>query len=218
MQGVERVTNRYDTTGNKEAQFELGSGDRVLANKLGIADPVEIDNTEVHLLDRLYDNVVDAVAKDQTITVADLCDWHRRWLGNVYVWAGRYRTVNMSKADFLFAASGQVPRLMDNLDTEILPIHTPCTGMLEDRLAEAIAVVHVELILIHPFREGNGRLSRMLANVMALQAGWPELDYTAWDERKSAYFAAIQAGLSDHEPMKELVRQALREAVRTADA
>ena len=212
------MTNRYDTTGNKEAQFEPDSGDRVLANKLGITDPVEIDNTEVHLLDRLYDEVVDSVGEEQPITVADLCDWHRRWLGNVYVWAGRYRTVNMSKANFLFAVSGQVPRLMGKLDKEFLPVHTPCTVMSEDRLAEAIAVVHVELILIHPFREGNGRLSRMLANVMALQAGWPELDYTAWDERRTDYFAAIQAGLNDYEPMKELVRQALREAVRTASA
>ena len=61
------------------------------------------------------------------------------------------------------------------LGKEILPTHTPCTGMSENQLTEAIAVVHVELILIHPFREGNGRLSRLLANVMALQAGWPEL-------------------------------------------
>lgn len=212
------MTGRYDTTGNVEAQFEPGSSDRVLANKLGIADPMAIDNIELHFLDRLYDDVINSVAGGQPITVADLCDWHRRWLGNVYVWAGRYRTVNMSKADFLFAASGQVPRLMSKLDNEILSPHTPCTGMSEDRLAEAISIVHVELILIHPFREGNGRLSRMLANVMALQAGWPELDYTAWDERKADYFGAIQAGLTDYEPMKELVRQALREAVRTADA
>ena len=91
-------------------------------------------------------------------------------------------------------------------------------GMSDDRLIEAIAVVHIELILIHPFREGNGRLSRLLANVMALQAGWPQFDYTAWDENKTDYFKAIQAGLSDYEPMKEMVRQVLREASGTPDA
>ena len=88
--------------------------------------------------------------------------------------------------------------------------------MSEDQLTEAIAVVHVELILIHPFREGNGRLSRLLANVMALQAGWPELDYTPWDDYKTDYFAAIQAGISDYEPMKRLVRPVLREAATSA--
>lgn len=41
--------------------------------------------------------------------------------------------------------------------------------MSEEQIIEAIAVTHVELILIHPFREGNGRLSRLLADVMAVQ-------------------------------------------------
>ena len=52
---------------------------------------------------------------------------------------------------------------------------------------------------------------------MALQAGWPELDFTVWDTRKADYFAAIQAGLSDYEPMKQLVKQVLRESAPKAD-
>ena len=123
----------------------------------------------------------------------------------------------MGKGSFQFAASRQIPWLMDNLDKEVLAVRTPCTGMSEDQLTEAIAVVHVELILIHPFREGNGRLSRLLASVMALQAGRPELDCTPWDRRKADYFAAIQAGTSDYGPMKGLVRRALRETARNAD-
>ena len=90
--------------------------------------------------------------------------------------------------------------------------------MPEARLTEALAVVHIELILIHPFREGNGRLSRLLASVMALQAGWPPLDYRHWDECKSKYFAAIQAGMSDYGPMKGLLKRVLREAAKNADA
>ena len=212
------MTGRYNTTGNVEAQFEPGSDGRVLANKLGIADPKEMDDIELDLLNRLYKDVTSSVEVNQPITVADIREWHHRWLGKVYVWAGRDRSVNMSKEDFFFAASGQLPRLMDKLDKDVLRVHTPCTGMSDDRLVEAIAVVHVELILIHPFREGNGRLSRLLANVMALQAGWPQLDYTAWDENKTDYFKAIQAGLDDYEPMKEMVRQVLRGASRIRDA
>lgn len=124
----------------------------------------------------------------------------------------------MGKGGFPFAASDQIPRLMDNLDKEVLSVRTPCTGMSEDQLATAIAVVHVELILIHPFREGNGRLSRLLASVMAVQAGWPQLDYTHWDRHKSGYFAAIQAGLTDYKPMEALVRRALHETARNVDA
>jgi cell filamentation protein len=79
-----------------------------------------------------------------------------------------------------------------------------------DALAEAIAICHVELILIHPVREGNGRLARLLADVMAVQAGRGPLDYSAWDADKAAYFAAIQCGLDrDYAPMRELVSAAL---------
>ena len=72
-----------------------------------------------------------------------------------------------------------------------------------------MAVTHVEFVLIHPFREGNGWLSRLLADVMAVQAVGDPLDYSAWDADKEGYFAAIQAGLSgDYAPMKRLVELA----------
>ena len=204
------MSDRYDTSDHPETRFEPGSGGRVLANKLGVTDPEEMDAIELDLLVQLHDALIDEVTADQGFSSTDLCEWHRRWLGNVYPWAGRYRTLNMAKGEHLFAASARVPRLIDVLDREVLSAHTPCEHMPEERLAAAIATVHVELILIHPFREGNGRLSRLLANLMALQAGRPNLDFGPWDRDKPAYFAAIQAGLDDPGPMMELVTRALR--------
>jgi cell filamentation protein len=153
------------------------------------------------------------VVEDQIITVAELSEWHRKWLGNIYEWAGQERSVNMSKGDFHFATVAQIPRLLAELDKKYLSVYTPCQGFNESRLVEAIAIVHVELILVHPFREGNGRLSRLLANVMALQAGWPELDFSAWDAASEDYFAAIRAGMDcNYEPLKALVKQVLNDS------
>ncbi|WP_283437771.1 hypothetical protein [Pseudomonas helmanticensis] len=57
---------------------------------------------------------------------------------------------------------------------------------------------------------GNGRLSRLLADVMAVQAGYVPLDYSSWERNKEAYFAAISQGLNcNYEPMEYWVRQAL---------
>jgi cell filamentation protein len=211
------TADRYDTTGNPEAEFEPGSNESVLKNKLGIRDPDEMDEMELDLLIQLYDVIPEVIDVDQRLTAAVICEWHRRWLGNVYPWAGRYRTVNMGKDDFQFATAGQIERLMEVLERDFLSRYTPCVGMSDEQLAEAIAVIHIELILIHPFREGNGRISRMLANVMAMQAGRPELDYSLWDERKEQYFSAIQSGLDDYEPMKALVRQVLSDVSKYAD-
>lgn len=100
---------------------------------------------------------------------------------------------------------------MNDYDVQYLARYTPCTDMNEDNLIEAIAITHVELILIHPFREGNGRLSRLLADVMAVQAGFKPLDYQRWEQNKTQYISAIHAGMSmDYEPMKHWVREALR--------
>ncbi len=61
-------------------------------------------------------------------------------------------------------------------------------------------------MLIHPFREGNGRLGRLLATLMALQAGLPPLDFSELaGERKEEYFLAVRAGLDrNYQPMERL--------------
>jgi len=79
-----------------------------------------------------------------------------------------------------------------------------------------MAKVHIEFILIHPFREGNGRLSRVLANIMALQADQPMLDFSVMENNKAQYFSAIQDGLDNYEPMKAIFRQVLHETQRNA--
>jgi cell filamentation protein len=48
---------------------------------------------------------------------------------------------------------------------------TPCRFECIEDVVASLAEVHVELVLIHPFREGNGRIARLLSVLMALQAG-----------------------------------------------
>ena len=79
---------------------------------------------------------------------------------------------------------------------------------------KAIAEVHTELVLIHPFREGNGRVSRLLATLMALQAGLPLLDFSAMNEQKENYFAAVQAGLSrNYKPMEVMFSEIIENSI-----
>jgi len=210
------LSDRYDTTGIPEGQFQPGSNNQVLLNKLGITDPVEMDEIELDLLEQLTERILDEITEDQTITTRELSEWHRRWLGNVYEWAGNFRSVNMGKGNFQFAAAHLVPKLMTEFDEKYLTVYTPCNRINEEELLNAIATVHVEFVLIHPFREGNGRLSRLLANVMGLQAGQPLLDFTYLDEHKADYFSAIQAGLDNYEPMIQMFRRVLHASRQNA--
>lgn len=203
------MTDRYAVQGS-QGEYQPGSAERVLANKPGIQSPEDMDELELQLLQRLYEDVLIEHLPQRTLTADDLKTWHRRWLGNVFAWAGQERSVNMGKQGFMFAASTQIPRLLAQFERSCLARWTPCHDLSTDALVEAIAITHVEFILIHPFREGNGRLSRLLADVMAVQSGREPLDYSSWNADKAAYIQAIHQGLQmDYAPMQRLVAQAL---------
>ncbi len=111
----------------------------------------------------------------------------------------------------MFAAANLIPKLMAEFGTKYLSTYTPCEGFGEKTLVKALAVCHIELVIIHPFREGNGRLSRVLATIMALQAGKPLLDFTYLTEHHDEYISAIHQGHAEnYEPMKRVFSEVLR--------
>jgi cell filamentation protein len=133
------MIDRYDTSGNTEGLFQPGSDDKVLLNQLGIICADEIDEIELDLLVQLTAAVLDEVTEDQIIKADDLCEWHRRWLGQVNKWAGRYRTVNMGKSEFQFVVTHLIPQLMHKLEDSFLLVYMPCKGMQDEQLIDALA-------------------------------------------------------------------------------
>lgn len=214
------MAGKYSTQGSSEATFELGSHGRVLANRLGIVRVRDMQQAESTTLLALLDALLDEVSDQQRFITDDLRGWHRRWLGSIYPWAGEYRQVNMGKAGFQFASAHLIPGLMTSFQRDVLSAHTPCAGMDEHRLVQALAMTHAELILIHPFREGNGRLARLLNTLMAFQAGLPALDYGGIrGAKKREYIGAIHAALGgDYSPMEAVFSAVVRRTLRTSDA
>ena len=207
---------RYDTSSLPEARFEPGSQGRVLKNKLGIKKKREIDDAESAALKYAVDKLLGMYDECHRFTAKDLRMMHKIWLGDIYEWAGEYRQVNVSKGDFPFAAARHIPQLMADFEKGPLRKHTPCTSKSMELVLQALAEVHVELVLIHPFREGNGRLARILSTLMASQAGLPVLNFKDITGRKrKEYFAAIKSGLSrDYGLMQRLFEKIVR---RTTD-
>ena len=206
--------DRYDVSDLPEAQFEPGSNGQVLKNRLGVTSRQEMDGIEARALERALDNLVRTYDESHRFTAADIRECHRIWLGEIYEWAGEYRRVNVSKDGFPFAAAAQVPALMDQFERDVLRCCTPCTFADRADVVRALAETHVELVLIHPFRDGNGRLARALSTLMALQAGLPLLDFRVLaGMKKNAYIAAIQAGLDKHYvPMESLLREIIEQS------
>jgi len=207
--------DRYDVSGLTEAQFEPGSGGLVLKNLVGIKSPAEMDVAEASALVKTLDSLVRMYDEAHRFSAYDICEFHRLWLGDIYAWAGEYRQVNVSKGDFMFAVAARVPALMVEFERDVLVRYTPCNFAERDEVVGALAESHVELVLIHPFREGNGRLARVLSTLMALQAGLPLLDFSAIaGEKKESYFAAVRAGLDrNYLPMEEIFAEVIERSV-----
>ncbi len=205
----------YDVSDLTEAQFEPGSDGRVLKNLLGIKSSAEMDTAEASALIEVMDRLVRMYDEDHRFTVSDICEFHRLWLGDIYAWAGEYRQVNVSKGDFLFAVSAHIPALMVEFERDVLARCTPCNFTTRVEVVRALAEAHVELVLVHPFREGNGRLARILSTLMALQAGLPLLDFSPiTGEKKEGYFAAVQAGLDrNYQPMERIFAEIIERSV-----
>jgi len=193
-----------------EQRYQPGSGDSVLANKLGIINVDEMEALESGLLLMLYEELF---IEDQPLSLLafeHIRVWHRQWLGNVYDWAGKLRNANLTKDGFQFAAANRIPVLIAGFDKQYLSRSGELKNLTRPELLSYLAECHVEFILIHPFREGNGRLSRLLFDMLSVLAGKGVLDYSLWDEHKIFYFKAIQAGVSgNYRPMMQLVSDIL---------
>ncbi|MBI3313640.1 MAG: Fic family protein [Candidatus Omnitrophica bacterium] len=207
---------RYKATG-VEIEFEAGTSQKVLKNLFGIKKQVELDRIENIALKQAEDIFFrKLVREDKRFTAKDIRNMHKVWLGKIYEWAGSYRSVDLEKGNFRFAHAKHIPQLMSDFEKDYLAKQTPCRFKTRDRIVLALAEVHTELVLIHPFREGNGRLARILSTLMALQAGLPLLDFTPIEKgkKKQEYFTAVQIGISkNYKPMQKIFREIIEKSL-----
>lgn len=206
---------RYDVSGLVEAQYEAGSNDMVLRNLLGIIDPDEMDRVEARALAKATDILIREYDQEHQFSAADICHFHKTWLDKVYEWAGRYRKINITKEDFTFAMAAQIHKLMEQFEQSQLTQYTPCEFKNREEVVKALAEVHTELLLIHPFREGNGRVARLLSLLMALQAELPILDFSLISEhKKKEYITAVHAGMDrNYQPMEALFSEIIEKSI-----
>ena len=69
----------------------------------------------------------------------------------------------------------------------------------QEELIKDIAKVHAELLFIHPFREGNGRTARILANLMARKEDYEALKFELITEKEfESYVLAVQSAADNN--------------------
>jgi cell filamentation protein len=108
---------------------------------------------------------------------------------------------------------------MERFEAGLLREHTPCRPAELPEVARRLAEVHAELLFIHPFREGNGRLARWLADLMALQAGYaaPRYGFRGRGSRgdRARYLEAVKQGyVQGYAALSDFFREAVERRTR----
>lgn len=209
------MTSKYSIKGLIETEFQPGSRGKVLKNKLGIISRREMDRLETQALLETQEHYYRVISKDAPLTEDLIKEIHRRFLGKIYEWAGNYRKVNLSKEGFTWPPTYLVAKNMAEFEKDILLAYTPCRGSSIDDVVNSIAIVHSEFLLVHPFREGNGRIARLIADLMALQADFPVLgfDFSKKTARDNYIKAVTEGYKQNYESLKSLIKKALEKSV-----
>ena len=123
----------------------------VLENKLGITNPVDLVCAEERISKKKALELFDSGTLDklEVGTFAALKAIHKYLFDDIYDFAGELRTVNISKGNFRFAPLMYLETALDNIDK--MPQST----------FDEIVEKYVEMNIAHPFREGNGRSTRI---------------------------------------------------------
>ncbi|CAB3743316.1 Fic/DOC family protein [Achromobacter kerstersii] len=182
----------------------------VVRNRLAITDQAELDKVEATLAAvRSYELATDPIRGQ--FDLAHLQQIHQRLFGEVYDWAGKIRTVDISKGTTRFASHEQItsyaPQITRPLSREGL-----LKGLPPDLFSERAGHYLGELNVLHPFREGNGRSIREFIGQLARDAGYG-IDWHGVDLGEMTK-ASIEAYQGDSQRMTQLIRANLQEIDR----
>ncbi|MCQ2310217.1 MAG: Fic family protein [Paludibacteraceae bacterium] len=140
--------------------------------------------------------VIDSV---EVGTTKGLQQIHAYLFGGLYDFAGKIRQVNIAKGGFQFAMAQYLPQTLATIEK-----------MPETTLDE-IVDKYVEMNIAHPFREGNGRSTRIWLDLMLKRALQQCVDWSQID--KNAYLEAMRVSVSNSTPIRSLITNALTDRI-----
>ncbi len=123
----------------------------MLENKLGITNEIELSKEEERITKlkalALFDT--NKINEFEVGTTNGLCNIHKFLFEDIYTFAGEIRNVNQTKGNFRFASSIYLKDVLSSIDS------------MPENTFEDIIKKYIEMNIAHPFREGNGRSTRI---------------------------------------------------------
>lgn len=208
-------TSRYSVSGNVEAQY-MDRRKTVLKNKKGIRKIRVLQLLEEEDLAKAYERLLREVRIDTLMTSELLQYIHRCIFGELYEWAGKWRTVKISKPGVTWPPPDFLHQAMDAFDRDILRRY-PLSSLKDDHaFCRALAHIQGEFLSIHPFREGNARTIKLFTDLIAAQTDRPPLRYDKTKRGQLCYITAAKRALhkKDYGLLEKIIFIALSAAMK----
>lgn len=153
-------------------------GTTVLVNKLNIREQEKLNRAE-----KMSVAVRTAELMQMTftepLTFEFYCYLHQALFGDIYDWAGKIRTIDLSKKGTNFCRHDQLYSL-GTAKFNYLQKNNEFDGLSREQYIKEIADFYHELNMLHPFREGNGRTERLFFSLLLKRNG-NRIDFSKYD-------------------------------------
>lgn len=200
--------SRYSVGGNENEYMDQAKS--VLKNKKNICDLPTLYVEEEKALARAYELLLSEIRSDTPMSSELIKHVHGRIFNDLYDWAGRFRTVTISKPGVTWPPPDYLDEAMQTFEREVLSRYLIATLQSDMNFCEAVGHIQGEFLTIHPFREGNARTIKLVTNLLAVQTGRLPLVYDASDTGRQCYIDAAKAAmLKDCAPMITVIEKAL---------
>ena len=177
----------------------------LLKNKLGINDEIELAKEEERITKikaiELFET--EKLNKFEVGTFKGLAEIHKYLFQDIYEFAGKIRTENISKSNFRFASCMYLEDALMKIDK-----------MPQSNFDE-IVEKYVEMNIAHPFREGNGRSTRIWLDMILKKEIGKVVDWSKID--KEDYLLAMERSPIKNTEIKTLLQNALTDKINDRD-
>jgi cell filamentation protein len=174
----------------------------VLRNKLDIRDGSVLNNLEREITSTRIQQAMEIPLKGK-LDFKHLLAIHRFIFSDIYEWAGELRTVNIAKGNQFcnyIHLEGYADKLFKELKAERYLAKMP-PDIFQNRLIHYFSEINV----LHPFREGNGRVQRVFIEYLARSAGY-HVDFSTVDSYEMIESSALAFG-HEYDMMTKMFRR-----------
>ena len=173
----------------------------ILLNKLNITNQLELSKVEEKISKKKAKHLFESreINQIEVGSFKGLSQIHQHLFGDIYDFAGKLRDVNIAKGNFRFAPLMYLEQSLENI------------SKMPQSNFEEIIEKYVEMNIAHPFREGNGRATRIWLDLILKKEIKQVIDWNQVD--KSDYLMAMERSVVKDIEIKHLLQKALTDKI-----